>query len=77
MKTYVGVTAKYAKDGGATPLIMHWPDGRDFEIDRVLDAREAPALIAGGHGMRYRCRIRNKEVNLSFDDYEGKWFLEH
>ncbi|WP_373665430.1 hypothetical protein [Sporomusa silvacetica] len=37
----------------------------------------APSLIGGGHGMRYVCRIRNKQVNLFCDDLDGKWFLEH
>lgn len=77
MKTYIEITAQHDKSGSIKPLIMHWPDGREFEVDRVLDVREAPAVKAGGHGMRYKCRIRNKEVNLFHDDLDGKWFLEH
>ncbi|WP_222427951.1 hypothetical protein [Sporomusa sp. KB1] len=30
---------------------MHWPDGRKFEIDKILDVRMAPSQIGGGHGM--------------------------
>jgi hypothetical protein len=77
MKTYVGVTVEHDKDGNLTPLIIHWPDGRKFNIDRVIDVRMAPALIAGGHGTRYTCRIRNKEVYLFNDPLDGKWFIEH
>lgn len=76
-KTYVGITVQFAKDGSITPLIMHWPDGRNFDIDRVLDVRWAAAQKVGGMGMRYKCRSMGKEVNLYFDDYDGKWFVEH
>ncbi|WP_255451178.1 hypothetical protein [Sporomusa sp. KB1] len=55
---------------------MHWPDGRKFEIDKVLDVRMVLSLIGGGHGMRYKCRIRNKEVNLFHNDLDGKWYIE-
>ena len=57
---------------------MHWPDGRKFEIDRIMNVCMAQSLIGGGHGMRYKCRrIRNKQVNLFCGDLDGKWFLEH
>ncbi|TWH46576.1 hypothetical protein Salpa_2570 [Sporomusa sp. KB1] len=62
--------------GSSKPLIMHWPDGRKFEIDKVLDVRMVLSLIGGGHGMRYKCRIRNKEVNLFHNDLDGKWYIE-
>lgn len=77
MKTFVGITARHDKSGNITPLIMHWPDGRKFEVDRVLDVRMAPSMGGGGHGMRYVCRIAGKEVNLYHDDLDGKWFIEH
>ncbi|WP_145089288.1 hypothetical protein [Sporomusa sp. KB1] len=67
-------TAQHDKFGNIKSLIMHWPDGRKFEIDRIMDVRMAPSLIGGGHGMRCVCRISNKQVNLFHDD--GKWFLE-
>jgi hypothetical protein len=38
-----------------------------------MDVR-MPSLIGGGHGMRYVCKIRNKQVNLFHDDSDGKWF---
>jgi hypothetical protein len=50
MKTYVEITAQHAKAGSVKPLIMHRPDGRNFEIDRVLDVRMAASLRAGGQG---------------------------
>jgi len=56
------------------PLSIKWEDGLNSEVDRVFDVRQAPSLKGGGFGMRYSCRICNKEVYL-FDD-EGKWFVE-
>ena len=45
-----------------------------FDLDRILDAHMAPAMTAGGLGMRYICRIRGRTVKL-FND-EGRWFME-
>ena len=43
-----------------------------FDLDG--DAHMAPAMTAGGLGMRYICRIRGRTVKL-FND-EGRWFME-
>ncbi|HHT94225.1 MAG TPA: hypothetical protein PLI11_05340 [Clostridia bacterium] len=73
-KVFVEVIAKFDPDGVVTPLAIIWEDGRRFEIDRVLDMRRAASLKAGGIGIRYTCRIRNKETYLY---YEGpNWFVE-
>lgn len=74
MKINLQVNADFDIDGNIRPRAITWEDGRVFEIDRILDARMAPALVAGGLGMRYLCRIRGKVVKL-FND-EGKWFME-
>ncbi|NLN04401.1 MAG: hypothetical protein GX166_06245 [Clostridiaceae bacterium] len=73
-KVFVEVIAKFDPDGVVTPLAIIWEDGRRFEIDKVLDIRRAASLKAGGIGIRYTCRIRNKETYLY---YEGpNWFVE-
>ena len=66
MKTFVGITAQHAKDGTVSPLAMHWPDGRQWPVNRVLDVRMTPSIDGGGHGMRYVCRIANKKVYLFY-----------
>lgn len=73
-KIFVEITARHDINGNTRPLTLKWNDGRVFEIDRVLDMRMAPSLKGGGHGMRYTCRIRNKEVYLFNED--EKWFIE-
>ncbi|WP_371378336.1 hypothetical protein [Sporomusa aerivorans] len=75
-KIPVGVTAKHDAAGNIKPLAIHWPDGRDFDVDRLLDARPAASTKAGGYGMRYICRIMNKQVYLFYDDYEKRWYVE-
>lgn len=73
-KIFVEITARHDINGNTRPLTLKWSDGRVFEIDRVLDVRKAASFKGGGLGIRYTCRIRNKEVYLF--DQEGKWFIE-
>lgn len=73
-KVIVEVEACFDTNGRITPLSIRWEDGRWFSVDRVLEMRKAASLRTGGHGIRYTCRIRNKEVYLFFDD--PQWFME-
>ncbi|SDD90665.1 hypothetical protein [Sporomusa acidovorans] len=73
-KLFVKITTEHDTDGRIKPILLHWEDGRKFEIDKVLDVRQAASLKAGGQGMRYTCRIAGKEVYLFHD--EGRWFIE-
>lgn len=74
MKQYVSVTARFDCDGNLLPVAIHWKDGRSFDIDRVLDIRYAASLKAGGAGIRYSCRIANKERYLFLED--NRWFVD-
>ncbi len=74
MKINLEVNADFDLDGNIRPRSITWEDGRVYEIDRVLDVSLAPAMVAGGLGMRYICRIRGRTVKL-FND-EGRWFIE-
>ena len=73
-KIFLKVLAEHDENGKTKPLALTWTDGKQYEIDRVADVRLAPSLKGGGLGMRYKVRIRGKEVYL-FED-EGRWFLE-
>lgn len=74
MITYVGVRVEYDLDGNMTPLVIHWPDGRDFEVDCLLSV--VPTITVGsGFGNRYLCRVRGKEVVLCRDDVDGRWYV--
>ncbi|MEA1959968.1 MAG: hypothetical protein U9N81_01535 [Bacillota bacterium] len=73
-KVYVGVKAVFNPDGGFRPISLIWEDGREYEIDRVTDIRRAASLKAGGIGIRYTCRVCQKEVYLFLE--EDRWFME-
>jgi len=55
-------------------LKIIWEDGRNFEIDKVMDIRNCASLKSGGVGTRYICRIRNKIVRIFLED--NRWFLD-
>ncbi len=73
-KVYVDVLVRQDKDGTLTPLELTWEDGRRYTIDRVTAVCRAASLKAGGCGIRYTCRIQNKETYLFKED--EKWFVE-
>lgn len=73
-KIWVEVISKFDLDGNVVPLAILWEDGRRFDIDRVLDARKAASLKAGGRGIRYTVSIGGRQRFL-FNDC-GKWFVE-
>ncbi|AJQ28199.1 hypothetical protein [Pelosinus fermentans] len=43
-KVFVEVTAKHDIYGNVRPLSIKWEDGRVFEVDRLLDVRQAASL---------------------------------
>lgn len=73
-KQYVEVTAQFDTEGNITPTNVLWEDGRQFEVDRVLDVRPAASLKAGGAGIRYTCRILGRQTYLFLE--ESRWFVE-
>lgn len=73
-KVYVTVNVDVDLEGKMTPRLITWEDGRQFEIDRILDVRQAASLPAGGNGMRYTCMILGKEKYLFYEN--PRWFME-
>jgi|CZCB01.1.fsa_nt_gi hypothetical protein len=73
-KVYLKVEALFFPDGTVKPVAFWWEDGRRFEIDKVLDVRCAASTKAGGHGTRFTCRVRGREVYLFLDD-TNRWFM--
>ena len=82
-KVYVAVKADFNEDGIMLPREITWEDGTRFEIDRVLDIRQAAAMKAGGQGDRYTVRINGQQSYLFFErstnqnaNIIGRWFVE-
>lgn len=73
-KVYVTVKATFYEGGGFAPTAVIWEDGREFEIDQVMDVRMAASQKAGAIGIRYTCRIRGKQTYLFLE--EDRWFVE-
>lgn len=73
-KIYVKVRADFTLDGRIVPLMLRPEDGPAVRIDRILDVRPAPALKAGGQGVRYVCRVGERTLMLFYD--EPYWFIE-
>ena len=73
-KHYVEVLARIDEEGAVTPVSVTWHDGRTFEIDRVLDVRQAASLKVGGTGMRYLVRIGQTTTYLFYEN--PRWFVE-
>ncbi len=82
-KVYVGVRASFEADGRMFPEALTWEDGTVYEVDRVLDIRQAAAMKAGGQGDRYTISIRGQRSYLYFERSSeisgnnlGRWFVE-
>ena len=82
-KVYVAVKAEFNEEGIMLPRELTWEDGTRYEIDRVLDIRQAAAMKAGGQGDRYTVRIKGKQSYLFFErstnqtgNLLGRWFVE-
>jgi len=83
LKVYVSVRVDFRDDGIMLPREITWEDGTKYEVDRVLDIRQAPAMKAGGQGDRYTIKIRGQQSYLFFErstkEYGnniGRWFVE-
>ncbi|MFZ2537516.1 MAG: hypothetical protein WAX04_01270, partial [Oscillospiraceae bacterium] len=73
-KVNVEVNVHFDTRGNMTPLSIVWEDGHIFEVDKIIDKRQAASLKAGGQGVRYICRIQNKETHLFYEN--PNWFVE-
>ena len=83
-KQYIDVDVAMSASGQMLPRVIHWTDGRVYEVTQVKAVTPAPALKAGGQGDRYTVVLDRKERYLFFerprdaDDAAmvGRWFVE-
>lgn len=59
--------------GEISPLAIVWENGKEYEIDRILDVRPAPSK-SGGFALRFEVRIKGQVRLLYLDEYV--WFLD-
>lgn len=74
-RIFVTVTADFDPAGHIMPKTITWQDGRQFDIDKVLDVRPATAK-SGGSGIRYLCRILGHEIPLYYDEFGQRWWCD-
>lgn len=73
-KVMVKVRADFDVDGRITPLKLRTPTGSPVVIEQITEITPAPALKAGGMGLRYTCRVGQKEFYLFMA--HNRWFVE-
>ena len=82
-KMYVEVTVAFDESGRMLPRTIKWDDELTYEIDKVLDIKQAASMRCGGQGDRYTIRVDGKETYLFFErnasvtgNNIGRWFVE-
>ena len=74
MKRYVKIDVSFDEEGLMKPLRIYWNNNIKYEIDKVLDCKQAASFKAGGQGIRYTVRICGKERFVWYEN--PKWFVE-
>lgn len=83
VKVYVPVSVAFDALGRMFPRRLVWEDGTCYDIDKVIDIRQASAMKAGGQGDRYTIMIDGQQSFLFFErstnltgNTIGRWFVE-
>lgn len=68
----------YINDEGAMkPVALEWVDGTRYDIDKIIDERNAPPEHTGGVLTRkYRVLIKGREKIIYLDKQTNEWFVE-
>ena len=74
-RVFVKVLARFDLVGNITPVKITWPDGREFDVDRLLSVGPGIAK-SGGSGECYVCRIQHQEVPIYRDPVSGVWWSD-
>lgn len=81
-RRYVDVIARWRDDGRITPLAVCWPDGRAFQVDRVLGGPSANAFAgADSRTLRYTVQVEGRVTHLFLEREADpsptlRWYVE-
>ena len=76
-KVYISMLLHIDNDGVMKPVAVEWTDGTKYEIDKIIDERNAPPEHTGGVLTRkYRVIIKGKETVTYLDKQTNQWFVE-
>jgi hypothetical protein len=73
-RTYIEVVACNKSNGAMIPLVIHWTDGREYKIEKLLEFRQGRSLKDGFSGKRYKCQIGKRCFYLYYDG--ERWYVE-
>ena len=71
-KQYVGIDARVTDEGRIDPLVVHWPDGRRFPIDEIMEHGEFGRPLHGARTARYSVRFGRRVTYLYLERIERK-----
>ena len=74
VKQYVRAVAELGADGHVVPLYIIWPDGRRFDIEKVVDTGFSSSPKPGCSGVRYSVVISG-QTKVLWRDGRG-FFVE-
>lgn len=76
-KVYVVVYIKINTEGIMKPVAIEWTDGMRYDIDKVIDERNAPPEHTGGVLTRkYKVIVKGREKIIYLDKQTNRWFVE-
>lgn len=76
-KVYVSMLLYIDEEGSMKPVAVEWTDGTRFDIDKIIDERNAPPEHTGGVLTRkYKVVIKGKEKIIYLDKQTNRWFVE-
>lgn len=74
-RVFIKVLAEYNEYNQITPIRIIWPDGREYEVDRLLSVKPGVAK-SGGSGECYMCRIQDKVIPIYQDWVSGAFWAD-
>lgn len=76
-KVYVAMFLHIDDEGFMKPVAVEWIDGTKFDIDKIIDERNAPPEHTGGILTRkYKVIVKGKEKKIYLDKQTNRWFVE-
>ena len=76
-KVYVSMLLHIDDEGFRKPVAIEWTDGTRYDIDKIIDVRNAPPEHTGGVLTRkYKVIIKGREKIIYLDKQTNRWFVE-
>lgn len=76
-KVYVRVWSETSPEGKVTPLSLEWINGQRFQIDKVLECRQAvpKGVDISDTSIRYTIMLYGQRRLLYREEKTNRWFV--